>query len=595
MFFTPIKRSLYRITVPILVTILFFSCQKELSVENGNIVVTPPDLTTKIKSSVSGFVTDENEAPVTGATVQFGASSTTTDKYGYFEVRNVQIVKIAAVVTVSKTGYFKGIKTYAATEGKSAFFRIKLIPKTTVGNINAATGGNVTLSNGLSIVLPAGAVMNAATNAPYTGTVNVAAYWINPEAADLDRVMPGDLRAINTDGALKLLKTFGMAAVELTGSGGELLQILTGKTATLTFPIPSSLMGDAPSSIPLWYFDESNGLWKEQGSAVKTGNAYTGDVTHFSYWNCDFPFPNAVQFDCTVVDALGHPVPYQNVSISYSNGQYTGCHGYTDSLGWVGGNIPANSQLILQVFGSGCFTPLVAVPFTTTNANIFLGNISVANSPLLASITGNLIDCNAQPVTNGYVILFVGNTYLRFNVSNSNSFYFNVTLCGSNTVTLIGGDIPAAQEGYLNNYPLVSGNNNIGGLVACGTSTVEFVNYTIDGIPLSITPANGYISQSPDSSIINSVQVSAYQNNNASILFAFSKLNISPGSIQDLTNFNSVQTGQTTISGTIPVSITEYGNLGQYIAGSFTGSVISVAPPNTVHTISCNFRFKRYY
>ena len=132
------------------VSIFVVSCQKEFSGNGFTITETPPDLTTKISSSISGFVTDENDAAVNGAAVQVGASSTTTDKYGYFELSNVQVVKNAALVTVAMPGYFKGIKTYIATENKSAFFRIKLIPKTNEGNINAAAGGIVNLTNGLS-------------------------------------------------------------------------------------------------------------------------------------------------------------------------------------------------------------------------------------------------------------------------------------------------------------------------------------------------------------------------------------------------------------------------------------------------------------
>ncbi len=55
-----------------------------------------------------------------------------------------------------------------------------------------------------------------------------------------------------------------MAAVELTGTSGELLQIATGKKATLTLSIPSSLAASAPATIPLWFFDEAKGLWKEE-------------------------------------------------------------------------------------------------------------------------------------------------------------------------------------------------------------------------------------------------------------------------------------------------------------------------------------------
>src|SRR5436190_612689 len=110
--------------------IFFLSCQKELSDFEGP---APTDLTTKVRSSVSGFVTDENNLPVTGATVKAGNLVISTDKYGFFEIKNVDVVMNAATVTVTKSGYFNAIKTYRAENNKSAFFRIKLIPKLTSG------------------------------------------------------------------------------------------------------------------------------------------------------------------------------------------------------------------------------------------------------------------------------------------------------------------------------------------------------------------------------------------------------------------------------------------------------------------------------
>ena len=98
MFFTLTKSSFSRNTLFLLIAVLFFSCQKELSIDSGFNTVQPPDLTTTISSSVTGFVTDENNAPVSGAVVQFGTRTTTTDKYGYFEARNVQVVKNAAFI-----------------------------------------------------------------------------------------------------------------------------------------------------------------------------------------------------------------------------------------------------------------------------------------------------------------------------------------------------------------------------------------------------------------------------------------------------------------------------------------------------------------
>ncbi len=592
------KKILYSDILFIFTAVLFFSCQKNLSFENGNSIQLP-DLSTKINSSVSGFVTDENNAAVMGATVQFGTSNIITDKYGYFEAKKVQVVKEAAVVTVTKPGYFKGIKTYIAKEGKATFFRIKLIPKTTVGNINGSSGGTVSLANGLSIKLPAGAVVNAATNAAYTGTVNVSAYWINPEAADLNQIMPGDLRGIDNNGSMKLLQTFGMAAVELRGASGELLQIAIGKKATLTLTIPSSLSASAPATIPLWYFDEAKGLWKEEGRAVKTGNTYVGDVSHFSFWSYGLPGP-FVQFDCTVKDAAGNPVPDALVIIEYpSVNNNTWGWGYTDPSGYISGPITANAQLTLKVFtyGSCPGIPLYSQIITTANSNISLGNLTIASNNI-ATVTGTLKNCAGQPVTNGCIIIEVGNEYYyRYNVNSNGSFSFNRVICpGSTVVDIIGQDNTTLQEGFINNYTLVTGNNNIGDLLTCGNSIQEYVNYTVNGTPFSVVPPIGTI-RGYDSIAINSRVIYGYDSNiNAYADFGISKLNIGPGSIQNLTFFSCAQTGYpSTIPAPISVNITEYGNIGQFISGNFSGTVTSAAPPNTTYTITCNFRIKRNY
>jgi len=588
------KDTLYRNTLFIITAILFFSCQKTLDFENSGGSIPPPDLTTKVKSTVSGFVTDENDVAVMGATVLVGSSTITTDKYGYFEAKNVQVIKNAAFVTVSKPGYFKGVKTYMAKEGKSAFFKDKLIPKIISGTVNAISGGTVTLSNGLSIKLNAGTIVNAATNAQYSGSVNVAAFWINPEAADLNQIMPGDLRGINTEGSLKLLQTYGMAAVELTGSSGELLQIVNGQKATLTMPIPSSLTGSAPASIPLWYFDETNGLWKEEGNATKTGNTYVGDVGHFSYWNCDFPFPDAVTFDCTVVDAANNPVSGANVMIYYGSGQYTGAHGVTDSSGYVSGAIPANSQLIIKVFTATNACAVYTQSFTTTTSNIALGNLTIGGINT-ASITGSLTNCNNQPVTNGYVMMYLNSQFYRYNTNAGGVFNISTAICGpTNIANFIGGDATTSQEGSLNNYALVSGNNNVGNIMACGLSNQEFVNYTINSTPFTITVPAGTVEQQFDSVSLNSIVINSFQTP-AGANFGFSKTNIAPGSTQNLTLFSSQQTGNTTIPAPISVNITEYGNIGQFISGSFSGNVTSTSPPNSTYAITCNFRVRRNF
>ena len=476
--------SFIYIASSLFILFFLFSCKKtvDTNADNPNIL---PDLVTKVTSSVSGFVTDQNNSPVWGATVKVGTVNTTTDQYGYFEVKNVQVVKEAATVSVSFTGYFKGIKTYTAKEGKAAFFRIKLLPKTIAGTIDAATGGNVSQPNGLIISLPANAVKDATTGSAYSGTVNIAAQYIDPASTEINKIMPGDLRAINAGGGMKLLTSYGMMAVELTGAAGELLQIADGKKATITSPIPTSVLSNAPSSILLWHFDEETGFWKEEGTATKTGNTYVGEVSHFSFWNCDVQM-NFVHFDCSFsimnVNAR-RPLSYAYVKISVVDNVNTYAYGITDSSGFVGGNVPPNANLSLEVYRDYNCTggALYTQNFSTTNTNISLGDISInTNNSLqsVANITGTVVDCNNNPLPNGNLLIFENNEYLVEPVNSSGVYNFDLLLCTSNpqSIKLRARSVNGLEQSNDTTFSINPGTNNVAAIQVCGAATFDVLS-----------------------------------------------------------------------------------------------------------------------
>ncbi len=589
------SKKIHTLLFFIATAIIFISCQKTIgNLDAIDVTTTLPDLVATTTSSASGFVTDENDLPVKNANVQVGTYTTTTDKYGYFEAKNVQVVRTAAVVSITKTGYFKGIKTYIAATNKAAFFRIKLIPKTIAGNFNATSGGVVTLPSGLSINFPASAIVNASTNAVYNGTVNVAAFYINPTAADINRIMPGDLRGLNSAGEIKLLTSYGMSAVELIGAGGELLQIASGKKAGLTMPIPTALGASAPASIPLWYFNETNGLWKEEGRATKTGNNYVGEVSHFSYWNCDIPGP-VVQFDCTITQPNGTPYPFLYVQIT-KIGEPNTAHGYTDNNGYFSGPVPANSQLTLRVYTySYCAGGLIEIytqPFSTSNTNIALGNVILTNNSYIANISGTATNCSNLPVTNGYIIENEASNFYRYTINTNGNFSYAKIICNAaQTISLNAEDATTQQQSITSNYNIITGNNAVGNIQACGLSTQQYINYTMNGAAYNYTsPATTFSYQYYP----NWTQIYGSSQNNF-IQLSYNPVNISVGSNQNLTGFRVSQMGSDSAIATPPilVNITEYGAVGEYVSGNFNGTLTSTLPPNNLYTVNCNFRIKR--
>ena len=440
---------------------LFLSCNKmDVSYFADRPQLTGQDLGSKVFSSVSGFVTNENDDPVAGAKVALGNITTTTDMYGYFEANDAQVSANAAVVTVSKKGYFNGTKTYLAAANNDAFFRIKLIPKTIAGSIDATIGGSVKLNNGMRISYPANGIIHASGGAAYNGTVNVAAFWINPVADDLNKILPGDQRGITKNGEMKGLVTYGMAAVELTDAGGELLQIAPGKNATITMPVPTEILFRAPASIPLWYFDEAIGLWKEQGIAQKVGNTYIGDVSHFSIWNYD-DSESFVDLDFTAVNASGAPMKNALVKISYLNDPNNARFTYTDAHGHSAGIVPGNADLRIEIMGDeACGTSVYNQTFSTAANNISLGTITVNASSGTATVSGTLTDCSNNPVNNGSIIMQKNGQYYRFPVNKNGAYHFSTLLCNTTaTVNLIAFNNSGAVYNAPAPYTLTAGTN----------------------------------------------------------------------------------------------------------------------------------------
>jgi hypothetical protein len=195
-----------------------------------------------------------------------------------------------------------------------------------------------------------------------------------------------------------------MMAVELEGANKEKLQVAPGKLATLSFAIPASLQATAPATIPLWYFDEKKGLWQEQGSATRQGNTYVGTVSHFSYWNCDAPFP-VVSFQAVIKDAAGQALPGVLIDIRQVKDSLTRS-ARTDANGRISGKIPANQPLDLVLRPNACgqsgYTKRIG-PFA---ADTDLGVIATTYDQTAyrgVVVSGKVETCTGSPFSNGYL------------------------------------------------------------------------------------------------------------------------------------------------------------------------------------------------
>lgn len=582
--------------------IIFTGCQRELDNPNpgGSTTTTGVDDNIIVTGGVRGTVIDENGQPVAGASVISGGSSTSTDRYGVFQFNNINLSKANGYVKVVKQGYFTGTKTFVSTAGRIHNVRIQLLPKTNTGNFSASTGGTITLSGGGKLVMPANVITDAGGTA-YTGVVNVAMIWIDPTAQNLPEIVPGDLRGITTAGEERGLETYGMLGVEMTDPGGQVLKIATGKTAELTFPVPAALSGTAPATIDLWHFDEANGRWKQEGTATKTGSNYVAQVSHFSFWNCDAPFP-LINLCMTLVNgANSQPLNNVQVRIKRPNGSYG--YGRTDAEGNLCGKVPKNEALVLQVMDQ-CNNVTYSQNIGPFSADATLGTVSAtlpATNTLI--ITGTITNCAGANVTNGAAVIYMSGAYSYSVPVTNGTFSTTIIRCSSNAVnfSVMGIDYTAQQQGNPVGGTGTTGTVNVGTVQACGTSSAQFVELLVAGSPINFTAPPDVISGGDTLSGAGPARISAY------------KVGSNPGSTTATSAFSLSYSNPTAVTGTFPIlscSISATPDFSQqivsaspvvnitalgppvtgFIVGNFTVQMMFGATPKTV---VCNFRVRR--
>lgn len=586
-------RSVYRFIVLGLASVLFYQCQKEVSYigkgDPGDVVIPSP-----LKANLQGNVLDENGQPAANVTIKVGSEIAVTDTKGYFRINGAPLDKNAAVVTAEKVGYFKAYRTFSATSGTNQVV-IKLTKKNLGGTVSASSGGDVSLSNGTKISLPANGIVKASDNSSYTGTVNVYASYIDPTAPDIQQKVPGSFMANDKEGKRVFLTSYGMMAVELESSAGEKLQIKSGNTATLTSPIPSSVQSNAPTTIPLWYIDEATGLWKEEGTATKQGTNYVGTVQHFSFWNCDFGNP-AVMLSVTLKTSKGQPLV--NAWVEIKSDKYGAASGFTDSLGQAKGLVPINSNLVLDV-KDNCGSSIFSKNLGSFSSNADVGTITVdPSTPSLTTITGKLTNCSGGNVTNGYAIVTINNQVHYAKVDAGGIFSTNYILCSASTsnVQVLGVDETAQQQGTTVSFPSSVPTTNVGTVSACGSSSAQYINYTIDATSYSIVPPDSLTaftqplnSRPTMTTYIDGMKIGT----NNSMYFMFDHPNPVAGTYA-ITNLSTQNFNNLTIVQPLNVVVTNFPQAaGEFYEGSFSGQFKDAS--NVTHNVTCSFRVRRMF
>jgi len=301
-----------------------------------------------------------------------------------------------------------------------------------------------------------------------------------------------------------------------------------------------------------------------------------------------------VQVSCKLVDNAGYPLPELYVKIASSGSVPGDFQAESDSSGLISTDIYINTSYILKVYGAkDCISPIFTKSFSTTTKDTSLGNLTITGVTM-ARVTGTVVDCNNNPVTSGYIVMQRDTKDHQYKLSSAGTFNFSTSLCdvaSSAMIIIVGQDLATIQTGYPMSVNVSAGGNNVGNLKACfdRSTDLQFLSYIVDDTIYRsyIAPANT-ISQS-----VNPTGNYMYISGGAGITFF--AYGIAEGSSQKLQEFISPEVSGSIGPLELPVNvrITEYGAIGGYISGNFTGQVQQHFDNSPPRKVTCSFRVKR--
>ena len=389
-----------------------------------------------VAKTLSGIVRDTNGNGVAGVSVTSGTSIATTNSAGMFTFSNVFVNDKRIIVQFHKDGYFDN--TRACDAGLNENWEVVLVKKggsaiSDNQSFGAGAGGSLS-AGGMKVEFSGGSFKDVAngTNLPSGTTVVADLAYLNPDDENFADMMPGgDLIAVGETGPDAQLLSYGMIAVNLTDDSGNKVNLKDGSTAKVSFPIPESLKGNTPATIPLWSFNEQTGKWEKDGEAKLVGDHYEGTVSHFSWWNLDYPYQQG-SIEGYVKNEKGEPIPFITVHI----GQITGM---TDENGYYQHKVMADEEFDVWVDGADYNGVEGAIAKVTLTVNVFENRKDVnLTVPTVPTIKGTVKNADGTNTIASLVIEY-GSNKTKAMISKSNgTFQIYAPVGYTGPATLVG-------------------------------------------------------------------------------------------------------------------------------------------------------------
>jgi len=450
--------------------ILVCSCGKDSDTQIESID-NIPDPIEKVYATVYGQVLDEDGASIANAFVKLDDEESQSDENGFFKITGY-LNQRGANLFVTKAGYFNGsglVVPYVDLEVRT---EITLVKKEVSEEGDSRNKINYDDSR-FKVAFEANSFVTA--NGAYDGQVLVYGASFMPSDANFNQVYPGD-NLTYAQNKYRIIEPYGILDLEMSSSSNEDLDI--NGSAEVIMKIDNNLLNDAPNTVALWYKDEASGLWIEDGEAMKVGDSYVGQVTHFTKWLFGLSFE--VYNISGVVTRNGVSMP--NASMGFSYGPYRSkFYAASDgsySKNFIVSNVYSSTKTI--DLADNCDVILKAVVLPNVNSDL-IEDFNINQAANSFSVDGQVVCMSTGEV--------ISDAYLLVNFENSNrtdiyttdgngNFSFTYDDCNNQDIILRAYN---TTTGAISDN--ISIDSDVSGLLVdiCQSVVTSFMRFEIEG------------------------------------------------------------------------------------------------------------------
>jgi len=453
--------------VYIILLIGLWSCRQDVENVSSSPISFAPELLQDyeknediVLSSVTGFVKDENGEPLSEALVTLNNLATETDAFGHFFFNAILMNAEGTSVIVRKSNFHQISKSFHPQE--NVMEHLEIIMTTIKSNDDLPTGLGTqiqSLHENIIVEFSDNSFLNN-DSSPYTGIVHVESTLLSNNAAEFYQKSLGNLQAVDLQNELVSLAPDALLYISYKDDAGNLLAINEDAETKLSIPVDYLSTGAMA-----WYYAPDYGLYTPNTELQFSadGNDILLNVKH------NLPIIFAQSYASTrmtlkLFASNGEDVLENSPLSVISEDGKTLYVTRSNSEGVATIVLPNEKSATLQV-KNACNEVVYNEAASSINPMLNLAQIE------LATVTGDLYDCEVMPNSNAVLSITQGGQQQYYYPANEN-FSLRLQTCNNGLANMQGLESTSGDASTTSAFDLKQ-DSALGDIFTCTSPSIN--------------------------------------------------------------------------------------------------------------------------